>query len=371
MSEPVRFSVTDFVASVNQTLEYAYGSVLVAGELANFRVSKNRWVYFDLKDAGASVRCFGTVYTLPGPLEDGMLLEVRATPKLHALYGFSLNFVSLRPVGEGSIKQAAQLLQAKLTDEGLFAPERKRPVPYPPERIGLVTSGQSAAYADFTKILAGRWGGLSIELADVQVQGEPAVGQVVRAVEYFSRLPEPPDVLVIIRGGGSADDLAAFSAEPVVRAVAASRVPTVVAIGHEVDVSLAELAADQRASTPSNAAELLVPDRRAVLAAVEGTAARLAQAALGRIHEARRDLHQTVLDLQRDMLRLVHDRRATLQQTELLLQALDPATALRRGFAIVRTDSGKLVRRAGDAASGTKLNIQTGDGTFTAVTDTL
>ena len=122
---------------------------------------------------------------------------------------------------------------------------------------------QSAAYADFTKVLAARWGGLSIEVIDVQVQGEPAPRQITAAVDYFNSQAEPPEVLILIRGGGSAEDLAAFSTEQVTRAVAASRVPTLVAIGHEVDVSLAELAADMRASTPSNAAELLVPDRAA------------------------------------------------------------------------------------------------------------
>ena len=140
--------VSDFVAIVNQTLEMAIGSVAVVGELANFRVSKNRWVYFDLKDERSSIRCFGTVYMLPGPLEDGMMLEVRGTPRLHDQFGFSFNVQSIRPVGEGSLRKAAELLMAKLQEEGLFSDERKRSLPYPPQRIGLVTSAESAAYAD-------------------------------------------------------------------------------------------------------------------------------------------------------------------------------------------------------------------------------
>src|SRR5262245_51551435 len=123
MEEPT-FSVSEFVAVLNQTMEYAYPTVTIVGELANFRVSKNRWVYFDLKDEAATVRFFGTVYQLPGPLEDGLLLAVKGQPRLHPQFGFSVNVLSMRPVGEGSIKKAATLLEAKLAAEGLFEPER-------------------------------------------------------------------------------------------------------------------------------------------------------------------------------------------------------------------------------------------------------
>jgi exodeoxyribonuclease VII large subunit len=122
----VSLSVSEFVALLNQSLEYAFPSVVVTGELANFRVSKNRWVYFDLKDDDSSVKCFGTVYQLSGPLEDGMLLEVRAQPRLHQLYGFSLNVVNMRPVGEGTIRRASELLALQLEKEGLFDVVRTR-----------------------------------------------------------------------------------------------------------------------------------------------------------------------------------------------------------------------------------------------------
>ena len=259
------FTVSDFVAVFNQTIEYAYPTVTITGELANFRVSKGKWVYFDLKDDTSSVRFFGTVYMLPGPLEDGMLLQVDGVPRLHPTFGFSITAQSLKPVGEGSLKKAAALLEAKLTKEGLFSDERKRAIPYPPKRIGLIASGESAAYADFMKILTGRWGGIEIVHVDSQVQGAAAPAQIIRALDLLNAHGEELEAIVITRGGGSADDLQAFNVEQVVRAVAASRVPTLVAIGHEVDTSLAERAADRRASTPSNAAELLVPDRQAVI----------------------------------------------------------------------------------------------------------
>ena len=139
-------NVSEFVAVLNQTLEYAYPNVVVCGELANFKVSKNRWVYFDLKDEEATVRFFGTVYQLPGPLDDGMMVAVKGSPRLHPQYGFSVTVQSIRPIGEGSIKKAAKLLEAKLAAEGLFAAERKRKLPYPPTSIGLVASVESAAY---------------------------------------------------------------------------------------------------------------------------------------------------------------------------------------------------------------------------------
>jgi len=138
--EPLILQVSDFVALLNQTLEYAYPNVTIVGELANFRVSKNRWVYFDLKDEYASVKCFGTVYMLPGPLVDGLMVQVRGAPRLHPQYGFSLNMQAIKPAGEGSLKRAKLVLEAQLKDEGLFAPERKRAIPYPATFIGRITS---------------------------------------------------------------------------------------------------------------------------------------------------------------------------------------------------------------------------------------
>lgn len=332
----VVFGVSDFVALVNQTFEYAFNSVTIVGELANFKISKNRWVYFDLKDEEASVRFFGTVYMLPGPLEDGMMLEVSGNPRLHPQFGFSVTVRSMRPVGEGSIKKAASLLAAKLQTEGLFDVERKRSLPYPPERIGLITSRESAAYADFMKILNARWRGLSIDFADTNVQGEQAAEQIVAAIHHFNQLAEPPEVLVLIRGGGSADDLQTFSVEPVVRAVAASRIPTLVAIGHEIDTSLAELAADERASTPSNAAELLVPDRRVVLERLAMERENMAQN-MAQNFAVRRQQHETMREnLDEITVRLVEFQRASLKSKRQLLAALNPSLALQRGFAIVR-----------------------------------
>jgi len=358
--EPLAFTVAEFVALVNQTLEYAYPNVTITGELANFKVSKNRWVYFDLKDNEASVRFFGTVYQLPGPLEDGMMVTVRGNPRLHPLYGFSVTVQSITPTGEGAIKKAAALLEAKLKAEGLFDPARKRTLPYPPKHIALITSGESAAYKDFIKIINARWGGLRISHIDVQVQGEAAVPQLVSAIQQCNEMAEAPEVLVLTRGGGSAEDLQAFSTEQVTRAVAASRIPTLVAIGHEVDISLAELAADQRASTPSNAAELLTPDRKAVLVHLRAQRNQLATVAAHTLGSIKNRLILQADSLYDAASRTVTQARQQLAHREQVLQAYDPQAALTRGYALVRTQ-GTVVRRGHQLQPQTDITLQFAD----------
>lgn len=360
------FTVSEFVAVFNQSLDMMYPSVGISGELSNFRVSKGRWVYFDLKDEESSVRFFGNVQQLPGPLEDGLNLQVIGRPRLHPQFGFSVNILKIQVVGKGSLARAQAMLQKKLEKEGLFSQERKRPLAYPPARVGLITSIESAAYTDFIKVIDQRWGNLRIELADCLVQGTDAPSQLVSAIENFNQMADPPEVLVMIRGGGSADDMAAFSTEQVVRAVAASRIPTMVAIGHERDISLAELAADKQASTPSNAAELLVPD---------ADHERLQAAAL------KKHIYNSLMALYTDKKRLVEDtdrrladimnnmiahNRQGLEQKRLLVRALDPQAPLRRGFALVRSDDGSLVRTVKAARSSERLSIDLSDGTVRA-----
>lgn len=354
-------SVTDFVAIFNQTLEYAYPGVIIVGELANFRVSKNKWVYFDLKDENSTVKFFGTIYMLPGPLEDGMMLQVRGTPRLHNLYGFSVTAQKIQPIGKGSIKKAATLLETKLRKEGLFEQSRKREIVYPPKSIGLIASGESAAYVDFVKILSERWGGVDVKLADVQVQGEAASAQIILAIEHFNQQAEPPDVLVLTRGGGSPEDLSTFSNEQVTRAVVASRIPTVVAIGHEIDISLAELAADKRASTPSNAAELLVPDKQSVLARLADTKKTLLNELSGLINNQRFDIDNSVKILDQSWNDVLGDAKQRLQLQKQLLKALNPEAALKRGYVLVE-HAGTVIGSAKQLKNNDKISLRFRDG---------
>lgn len=364
MSQSPTVSVSQFVALINQTLEYAYPDIIITGELAHFSVRKDKWLYFDLKDDMSSVRFFGTVYQLPGPLEDGMMLAVRGVPRLHPRFGFTVNVQSITPVGQGSIKKAADLLKDKLQKEGLFDESRKRTLAYPPQHIGLIASSESAAYHDFIKVLGGRWGGLKITLADVAVQGETAVEQITNALEHFNQLPDTPDVLVITRGGGSAEDLQAFSNEQLTRAVAASRIPTLVAIGHEIDISLAELAADRRASTPSNAAEVLVPDRKAELKRVEMQKASLENSVHSVLKVTGRNLQRLRQDLHDLTEKHITQAQHSLRSRAKLLEVLDPNQALRRGYALLRNDNGQVIRSGRNVKAGDGLEIKMQDATL-------
>jgi exodeoxyribonuclease VII large subunit len=341
----LRLSVSDFIALTNQTLEYAYPSVTIEGEVASFKVNQGKFVFFDLKDSGASVGCFMTVWQLRLPIEDGMKVIVTATPKLTQWGKFSLTIKSIRPTGEGALKKSFELLRAKLENEGLFADERKRALPALPQHVAVISSTQAAGYADFIKILNDRWGGLQVDVAHVQVQGEAAPDQMIRALRYFNERDMLPEVIVIIRGGGSADDLAAFNDEPLVRAIASSRVPTLVGVGHEVDISLADMVADVRAATPSNAAQLLVPDRteiiRRVRSQVRSLLPRTEQAIAG---ERAIVKNQLALAL-RAVDRRVEQYDAQVAGLRRVLAELDPRRVLERGYALIRgtVDIGNLI----------------------------
>lgn len=361
MNEQPIYSVTDFVAICNQVLDVSFGSMQIQGEVSQFKISKGKWVYFDLRDDYSSVRFFGNVYQLPAPLEDGMKIVVRGTPRLHEKYGFSITIQSIQLKGEGTIKKASQLLELKLEKEGLFAPERKRPLPYPPTRVGLITSSESAAYADFVKILNSRWGGIEIELCDVQVQGEKAVGQIQAAINHLNAVATLVDVIVITRGGGGLEDLQAFSAEGVTRAVAGSRIPTLVAIGHEIDISLAERAADMRASTPSNAAERLTPDKRHEAIRLRDIASRLEELANRKIIDLEQHIKRQVDEIGRHVTYMSDRSRELLTGRIEQLNLLDPQGVIRRGYAIVRQEK-KVVSSVKSIDVSLPLEIELKDG---------
>ncbi len=353
-------TVSDFLAAVNQTLDYAYPSVEIEGEVASFKVNQNKYVFFDLKDASGSVGCFMTVWQLRVPIEDGMKVIVRATAKLTQWGKFSLTVQSIRPSGEGSLKKSYELLRAKLDTEGLFASERKRHLPELPERIAVISSTQAAGYADFIKILDERWGGMRVDVAHTQVQGEAAPDQMIRAIRYFNEQAELPEVLVIIRGGGSADDLSCFNDELLVREIAGSRIPTLVGVGHEIDETLADLAADVRASTPSNAAQIIVPDRREIVAQVRHNMKRIVTAAETAIRTLETDTRQQLDSAYQAIVEQAAMQTQRLADKRALLAAYDPTRVLDRGYAIVQ----------GDVAVGKPITITTKAKEITAeVTD--
>jgi len=351
----LRLSVSECIALTNQVLENAFPELEVEGEVASYKVNQGKFVFFDIKDESGTLGCFMTVWQQRTPIEDGMKVIVRAIPKLTPWGKFSLTVQSIRPSGEGSLKKSFELLKAKLDKEGLFAVERKRTLPTEPQRIAVISSTQAAGYADFIKILDERWGGLDVQVAHTQVQGESAADQMIRAINHFNESPEPAEVLVIIRGGGSADDLASFNDEKLVRAIASSRIPTMVGVGHEVDITLADLAADRRASTPSNAAQLLVPDRHEVIATARERVKQMAAATLRSLDEIRLEIRDRLYAAQQaaearidQMLQQVSGQQATLR-------AYDPQSVLKRGYAVLR----------GEISIGSTLEVITDRQTIT------
>ena len=321
----------------------------IEGEVASFKVNQGKFIFFDLKDSGASVGCFMMLFQLRLPIEDGMKVVATVTPKLTQWGKFSLTVKAIRPSGEGSLKKSFELLRAKLEGEGLFAPERKRPLPSLPRHIGVISSPQAAGYADFVKIVGDRWGGLRIDVAAVAVQGNDAPDQIIRALKYFNEQEKLPEVIVIIRGGGSADDLSAFNDEQLVRAIASSRVPTLTGIGHETDQSLSDLAADFHAATPSNAAQILVPDRTEIIRTNQQRLEHVLPRVLRDIEEARRQVGERLSEGVEQTEYRIERRREQLAQTVRLLEELDPVRVLERGYAIIR----------GEARVGSTIAVET------------
>ena len=333
-----KYTPTEFISVVNQTLDYAYGSVLIEGEVASFKVNQGKWVFFDLKDEESSVSWFMTLYQMRMPLEDGMKVVVRGTPKVTKWGKFSFTVQAVTPVGEGSLKKAYELLKRKLTEEGLFVPEKKRPLPADLTKIGIISSTGAAGYADFIKIINARWGGLEVQVAHTQVQGLDAPDQMIRALKYFNERSEV-QLIVMIRGGGSADDLSCFNDEALVRAIAASKIPVATGIGHEVDESLADLAADIRASTPSNLAELITPDKKAMIRSIRETVVRAGKMISQKIEDQINVNREEMARIAREIKVRIDGILNDVLQKQKILDALNPEATLKRGYAII---SGKI-----------------------------
>lgn len=354
-------TVSEFNSIINQTLAFAYPDVVVAGEVSSYKVNQGKWVFFDLKDENSLVGCFLPIFQLKTPLEDGMLIRVRAVPQLTKWGKFSLTIKEIELAGEGSVKKAFEMLKQKFEKEGLFSEDRKRVLPKYPRNVALITSNQAAAYNDFITIINDRWSGLNIEHFQVQVQGQLAINQIVQAINFFNNTQSKYDVLVLIRGGGSMEDLQAFNTEEVVRAVFSSEIPTIVGIGHEDDVTLAELAADVRAATPTDAARRLIADKletislihaqyNSNLKIIESMIASTRKKLEGFYHamdlkitNLRRDFVETFTRSDLAIRRLVEYAKTNLQTYLKLLYSLSPGSVLARGYSIARVN-GKVIK---------------------------
>ncbi len=365
--------------------------VWVEGEVSNFTISMSGHAFFTLKDVGSQLRCVmfrpyvlrmkqrpanGDLGVARGPIR---VYEAQGTYQLYAEF--------LAPAGLGAAQLRLEELLARLEAEGLFDDSRKRPLPRWPRRVGVVTSATGAVIHDIHTVIARRYPLVEIILAPTPVQGDDAVPRICQAIDDLNRLGGV-DVIILARGGGSREDLAAFNEEQVARAVFASRAPIVSAIGHETDTTVSDLVADQRAPTPSAAAELVVPDAREIRARLDGLRDDLrwhARQALARasadVAERAKRLHRhspveeikrrrnLVAEIANRTLTAVHHglsiNRERVRARDVQLSSLDPKDVLRRGYSLTwQVDSGDVVRSVAQIEEGARLRTRVADGVF-------
>ncbi len=347
-------SVAEVTARIQEQLEGRFADVWVTGEISNLTRASSGHVYLSLKDDSALLRGViwrTTVNQLAIEPSDGLEVVCHGRIEVYPPRGtYQLTIDRLHALGTGALEAQLRRLLAALEAEGLFAQERKRPIPAFPRRIALVTSPGGAAIADFLTTLFARWRGAEVIVIPSRVQGAGAADELAAGLAAAARLEPAVDVIALIRGGGSLEDLWAFNEEVLVRAVAASPIPVVSGVGHEIDVSLADLAADLRALTPTDAAVKVSPDGRQLAAAVATLGLRL-QAGLGRRVDLARE---RVMQLARSRIfadpdRLIGDRRILLDQHALRLRRLGAAT--------VERSRERLAAAAGRLEAGSPLHL--------------
>jgi len=379
-------SIWELTSRIKDLLESSFPAVWVTGEISNLARPRSGHVYLTLKDERAQLRAAiwrNTATRLPFDLHDGLEVVCRGHIDVYAPRGsYQLIVEQIEPKGIGALELAFRQLREKLGREGLFEPSRKRPLPPFVRRIAVVTSPTGAAVHDFLQVLSRRWRGADVLIVPTRVQGEGAAEEIAAAIRTANRLNVPIDCLVVTRGGGSLEDLWAFNEETVVRAISASRIPVVSAVGHEVDVTLSDLAADVRALTPSEAAELVAPDSDELLAGLQqyqkrllaalrsrATAARSRLDALARHHVFRRpfarlhDLSRRLDELEDRGGRAIRSRaryfRQLLDAAAARLESLSPLAVLGRGYSLTqRSEDGRIIRDPMELTAGERITTR-------------
>ena len=363
-------------------------ALYVRGEISNYKAYPSGHHYFSLKDGEGAIRCVmfkREAMSLRFRPENGMKVIAFGRVAVFPRDGqYQLYCTSLTPEGVGDLYLAFEQLKQKLYGEGLFDPSHKKPIPKFPKRIALITSSAGAAVRDMLRILGARWPMAEVFLLPVRVQGAEAPGEICAAIAWANR-HQVADLIVTGRGGGSMEDLWAFNDENVARTIYHSAIPVISAVGHEPDVTIADFVADLRAATPSNAAELAVPDQNEVAVWLRQMEGRLAQAMGRKLESARKDLDRAarcralqdpmnyvddkrmVLDYQREKLAAglnaaLNRERQRFGQLASKLDALSPLKVLGRGYAIPRKADGGVVRSVADVAPGDPLKLRVADG---------
>jgi len=391
---PGALSVSQLTAIIKETLEGTFPDVWVAGEISDLSQSHAGHLYFTLKDATAQLRAViwsSGAQRLRFRPQDGLEVLCRGELNVYPPRGsYQLMVRVIEPRGAGAQQLALRQLQAKLSAEGLFDPRHKQPLPRFPRRVAIVTSPTGAAVRDFLEAVRRRWPSLAVCVIPARMQGEGSVDDIVRGVETAAKLAEPPDVLIVARGGGSIDDLWSFNDERVVRALFASPFPIVSAVGHEIDVTLSDLVADVRAMTPTEAAELVAPSRDELRLRLDASARRLAAGLRRRAVESRsrvdalaaRPCLRRPFDLIHDRARQLDEwaqqaargvRRRIQRESERLgalaarLEGLSPLGVLARGYSVTRrADGADLVCDASQLKPGDAIVTRVARGEFAA-----
>ena len=379
-------SVWELTSQIKDLLEGSFPAVWVAGEISNFSRPSSGHCYLTLKDDRAQLRAAiwrSTAARLRFDLHDGLEVICRGHVDVYAPRGtYQLIIEQIQPKGMGALELALRQLRERLAREGLFAADRKRPLPRFVRRIAVVTSPTGAAIRDFLQVLGRRWRGADVLIVPSRVQGEGAAEEIAAAIGQVNRLAQPVDCLVVTRGGGSLEDLWAFNEEAVVRAIFASRIPVISAVGHEIDVTLADLVADVRALTPSEAAELVAPAADELAARLRQYQRRLltglrmrASAArsrldalarhqvfrrpLARVHDLARRLDEAESRLGRAIRGRLRLARQEADRAASQLQSLSPLAVLGRGYSLTqRTADGRVIRHAAELAPGQQITTR-------------
>lgn len=387
-------SVSELTGHIKAILEGTFPSIWVAGEVSDLTRPRSGHLYFTLKDDQAQMRGVvwrSTASRMKHKLEEGQSVLCFGNVEVYAARGtYQLVVSKVQPQGLGALQLAFQKLQAKLNAEGLFDANRKRPLPRFPRRIGLITSPSGAAIRDFLKTAANRWRGIEIIVIPAIVQGESASRSLVAAIDLAQKFQPRLDLLVVSRGGGSLDDLWCFNEEAVVRAVAASSIPTVSAVGHEVDVTLCDLAADLRALTPTDGANKALPDAALLDRTVINLTQRLKRCA-ETVIESRRNRIEAMASrtVMRRPHEMIHNRerlldeldargrramfaslalgRAKIATSAAALSALSPLEVLSRGYSVTLDDSGHPIKRATDVREGDTIYSRVDSGQIESV----
>jgi exodeoxyribonuclease VII large subunit len=359
-------SVSELTARIKQTLKSQFDQVAVQGEVSNVARPKSGHIYFTLKDESASLRAViwkSDARRLAFELTDGLAVRALGSLTVYEPRGdYQITVRQVEPEGIGALELAFRQRFARMAAEGLFDPARKRPLPRYPRRIVIVASPTGAAVRDLLQITGRRWRCAELLIAPTRVQGDGADREVVAALALANQVAGA-DVIIVARGGGSLEDLWTFNEEVVVRAIAGSRLPVISAVGHEIDLTLADLAADRRALTPSEAGEICVPDCREVALLLDHLADRLRLAGQSRIHDGRFRLdrlgHRALLAMRYGLL----DRRHKLARLVASLEALSPLAVLGRGYSLtLHAEKKSLVRSANEVRPGELLLTRLADG---------